>query len=107
AKGRGNYVSLRRLETALKQEARHAGTDLSRELTRLKHWSESTEDGSRSSMSFAPSGEAWEMVVSSSDNCLQRGCPNFETKCHYQRAKRRIYNANILVVNHALLCADL
>lgn len=107
AKGRGNYVSLRRLDTALKHEARHAGTDLSRELTRLKHWSESTEDGSRSSMSFTPSGEAWEMVVSSSDNCLQRGCPNFETKCHYQRAKRRIYNANILVVNHALLCADL
>lgn len=107
AKGRSNYVSLRRLHGALKQEDRQSSGDLGRELARLRRWAEETEDGSRSSMDFTPSGEAWEQVVSSSDNCLGRACPNFEQKCFYQRAKRRIYNANILVVNHALLCADL
>jgi ATP-dependent DNA helicase DinG len=106
AKGRSNYISLRRLAAAQKSEGRGSG-DVSRELSRIQRWAEETEDGSRSSMDFAPSGEAWEMVVSSSDNCMQRACPNFEQACFYQRAKRRIYNANILVVNHALLCADL
>ncbi|MCA8910535.1 MAG: DEAD/DEAH box helicase [Planctomycetes bacterium] len=107
AKGRSNYVSLRRLDNAVRQETRQGNGDLQRELSRLERWAESTGDGSRSSMDFTPSGEAWERVVSSSDNCLGRGCPNYETKCFYQRAKKRIYNANILVVNHALLCADL
>ncbi|MCA8937529.1 MAG: DEAD/DEAH box helicase [Planctomycetes bacterium] len=107
AKGRSNYVSLRRLHNAARTEDKQGSGDMQRELSRLKRWAESTEDGSKSSMDFTPSGEAWDAVVSSSDNCLGRACPNFETKCHYQRAKRRIYNANILVVNHALLCADL
>ncbi|MBZ0134837.1 MAG: DEAD/DEAH box helicase [Planctomycetes bacterium] len=107
AKGRGNYISLRRLSNALKNEARQGNSDLSRELTRIQRWSEDTGDGSRSSMDFTPSGEAWDTVVSSSDNCLQRACLNYEKACFYQRAKKRIYNANVLVVNHALLCADL
>jgi ATP-dependent DNA helicase DinG len=107
AKGRGNYISLRRLSNALKHEARLGNGDLTRELTRIQRWAEETGDGSRSSMDFAPSGEAWDMVVSTSDNCLQRGCPNYEKACFYQRARKRIYNANVLVVNHALLCADL
>lgn len=102
AKGRSNYVSLRRLEKALATE-----NDERRELQRLKAWSESSADGSRSSMEFEPSSEAWQMVVSDRNNCLARKCPNFEKKCFYQQARRRINNANILVVNHALLCADL
>lgn len=108
AKGRGNYVSLRRLNNAVKKEAgAGARSDLHRELTRLHRWAEETGDGSRGSMDFTPSREAWEQVVSTSDNCLGRACPNFEKACFYQRAKKRTYNANILVVNHALLCADL
>ena len=107
AKGRGNYISLRRLSNAVRNEAKQGNGDLTRELTRIQRWAEDTGDGSRSSMDFAPSGEAWDMVVSNSDNCLQRACPNYEKACFYQRAKKRIYNANVLVVNHALLCADL
>ncbi|MCB9893989.1 MAG: DEAD/DEAH box helicase [Planctomycetes bacterium] len=107
AKGRSNYISLRRLANATRNEGKAGNSDLSRELSRIQRWAEETGDGSRSSMDFTPSGEAWDMVVSSSDNCLGRGCPNFEKECFYQRAKKRIYNANILVVNHALLCADL
>lgn len=102
AKGRGNYVSLRRLEKALASEV-----DERRELQRIKAWAGSTPDGSRSSMEFEPAGEAWQMVVSDRNNCLGRQCPNYEKKCFYQQARRRLFNANILVVNHALLCADL
>ena len=108
AKGRGNYISLRRLDVALKQEqgAMMAGDEL-RELTRIKAWSEDTADGSRASMDFEPSSEIWTQVVSERTNCMGRQCPNYESKCFFQRAKRRMYNAHLLIVNHALLCADL
>jgi len=108
AKGRSNYISMRRLEVALRQQSDGmAADDEQRDLLRIQRWSEETADGSRSSMDFEPSSEAWQQVVSDSNNCLRRKCPNYESKCFFQRAKRRIYNANILVVNHALLCADL
>ncbi len=108
AKGRGNYISLRRLDVALKQEqgTMMAGDEL-RELTRIKAWSEETADGSRATLDFEPSGEVWSQVVSERTNCMGRQCPNYESRCFYQRAKRRMYNAHLLVVNHALLCADL
>ena len=108
AKGRSNYVSLRRLDLALKQEQGNVlASDEMRELLRIKRWSEETSDGSRSSMEFEPAAEAWQQAMSDRTNCMGRQCPNYESRCFYQRAKRRIYNAHILVVNHALLCADL
>ncbi len=108
AKGRSNYISLRRLDVALKQEGGGvlAGDEM-RELLRIKRWSEESADGSRSSMDFEPAADVWQQVASDRTNCMGRQCPNFEARCFYQRAKRRIYNAHILVVNHALLCADL
>ncbi|MCA8945329.1 MAG: DEAD/DEAH box helicase, partial [Planctomycetes bacterium] len=58
AKGRSNYVSLRRLHNAARTEDKQGSGDMQRELSRLKRWAESTEDGSKSSMDFTPSGEA-------------------------------------------------
>ncbi|MCC7509732.1 MAG: DEAD/DEAH box helicase [Planctomycetes bacterium] len=108
AKGRSNYVSLRRLEAALRTEADGMlANDEKRELMRLSAWAETTPDGSKGSMDFEPSSEVWQLAVSDRNNCMGRQCPNFEKKCFYQAAKRRMYNASILVVNHALLCADL
>ncbi len=48
----------------------------------------------------------WDEVASDSGNCLGRNCPTYE-KCFYFRARRRIHNAQIIVVNHALLFSDL
>ncbi|MCC6464246.1 MAG: helicase [Planctomycetes bacterium] len=108
AKGRSNYVSLRRLENALRQESGPViAGDERRELLRIKTWSEQTADGTLASMDFAPSQDVWQQVVSDRNNCMGRQCPNYESRCFFQRARRRIYNCHILVVNHALLCADL
>ncbi len=106
AKGRGNYISLRRLERAAGKGG-GAINDETRELLRIQKWSEDTPDGTLSSIPFQPSREVWQQVVSDSNHCLGRQCPNFENKCHYQQAKRRNAQATILIVNHALLCADL
>src|SRR5690606_35226044 len=39
-------------------------------------------------------------------NCLGRKCPT-HAQCFYYQARRRIWNADILVVNHALFFSDL
>jgi ATP-dependent DNA helicase DinG len=106
-KGRGNYVSLRRLRAA---QAR-AGTILPRvedieQLGNIALWAGRTEDGSRSDLDFAPSPGVWEAVGSENDNCLGRKCPN-HSECFYFKARRRMASANILVVNHALYLSDL
>lgn len=106
-KGRGNYISLRRLRSA---QAR-AGATFTRiedieQLSAIALWVGSTEDGSRSDLDFAPSPAVWEAVGSENDNCLGRKCPEFN-HCFYFKARRRMASANILVVNHALYLSDL
>ena len=44
AKGRSNYVSLRRLDNAVRQETRQGNGDLQRELSRLERWAERGAD---------------------------------------------------------------
>ena len=106
-KGRGNYVSLRRLESAA-SKARSLFNDEQelREVGQLVAWSKSTTDGSLSDLPFKPRANVWDEAASDSSNCLGRNCPTY-AQCHYFRARRRVFNAQILVVNHALFFSDL
>ncbi len=105
-KGRGNYISIRRLRLAAASLSSIFERDRSDELDRLLDWSESTEDGSLSDLAFAPSPDVWEEIESDSDVCLRARCPHFQ-QCFYQKARRRAASAEVLVVNHHLLFADL
>lgn len=69
-------------------------------------WISSTDDGSLSDLTFAPSSDTWEEVRSDPDICLRARCPHFQD-CFYQRARRRATSAQVLVVNHHLLFTDL
>ena len=59
-----------------------------------------------SDLTFRPLPGVWDEVASDSGNCMGRNCPFFE-RCHYYAARRRVQNAQILVVNHALYFSDL
>jgi ATP-dependent DNA helicase DinG len=106
-KGRGNYLSRRRLRTALDRAAslfdNHADLD---QLKQLDSWSRQTRDGSLSDLSFRPLSTVWEEVASDRGNCMGRACP-FHKQCFYYRARQRVHNAQILIVNHALFFSDL
>ncbi|MCA9113593.1 MAG: DEAD/DEAH box helicase [Planctomycetaceae bacterium] len=107
AKGRGNYISLRRLAGATAR----AGTlfpemDELRQLADLQEWAGETTDGSLADLPSAPSSRLWDEVRSEHGNCLGRNCPTYGD-CYYYRARRRVWNADLLVVNHALFFADL
>ncbi|MEM6798574.1 MAG: helicase C-terminal domain-containing protein [Planctomycetota bacterium] len=106
-KGRRNYVSLRRLASAMNR----AGSLFDRDedffdLRRINEWSQATHDGSLADLDPAPLPAVWDEAASDSGNCLGRRCPT-HSKCFYYAARRRMQNAQVLVVNHALLFSDI
>ena len=106
-KGRSNYVSLRRLRVARQRVGTLLGDSTSSmQLQRLTTWSRTTPDGSRSDLDFQPAPDVWDLVESDSGNCLGRKCTDY-AQCHYFKARRLIYGAQLLVVNHALFFTDL
>jgi len=106
-KGRGNYLSKRRLRVA-QQRAISLTPDrrAAEELVQIGKWSRRTQDGSRSDLEFAPHPAVWDLVESDHGNCLGRQCSD-HSECFYYRARRGIQGAQILVVNHALFFSDL
>ncbi len=106
-KGRGNYVSKRRLKVAHER-----GLSLLTEqgafeqLDALLQWGEVTTDGTRSDLDFRPLAPVWELIESDSSNCLGKKCPDYSA-CFYWKARANIQKAKVLIVNHALFFADL
>ncbi|MDR2441259.1 MAG: hypothetical protein LBE12_18000 [Planctomycetaceae bacterium] len=105
-KGRGNYLCQRRLHAAHQKQGSLFDTSKLQELERILDWSQQTEDGSRASLNPEPDWGIWNEICCETGNCLGKKC-SFFTKCFYAQSRRRIANAQILVVNHALLFSDL
>ncbi|MCA9269451.1 MAG: helicase, partial [Planctomycetales bacterium] len=106
-KGRQNYLSLRRLKNASqRQKSIFPYRESLQALQGIENWAYETDDGSLSDLPVAPPIDVWEKVRSEHNNCLGRRCPTYDM-CFYQQARRRAERAQILVVNHALLMADL
>jgi ATP-dependent DNA helicase DinG len=106
-KGRSNYISLRRLHGAQQRAASLISEPGGiAQLQQLGRWSRTTRDGSRSDLSFQPLPSAWDLVESDSGNCLGRACPEYE-RCFYFKARKQMFGARLLIVNHALFFSDL
>jgi ATP-dependent DNA helicase DinG len=106
-KGRSNYISLRRLRGAQQKALALLGDPTTTDqLHQIGRWSRQTQDGSRSDLAFQPQPAVWDLVESDSGNCLGRGCTDY-AKCFYFRARKHMFGAHILVVNHALFFSDL
>ncbi len=104
-KGRGNYLCRRKAAQAAAQSTELIEDDLVRELRQVLDWAAETHDGSLSDLPVRPRSEVWELVVSEHDNCLRKQCP-FYTRCFFYGARRAAADADLLVVNHHLLMAD-
>ena len=104
--GRNNYVCLRRMHLAEREQHLFEDPERHSQMRRITEWSLSTKDGTRQDLDFPPLPEVWEEVQAEHGNCLQRACKHFD-HCHWQRARRRMQTAQVLVVNHALYFADL
>jgi ATP-dependent DNA helicase DinG len=106
-KGRHNYLSLRRLKLASGRATSlfHREEEFA-ELRALVDWSRASADGSLADLEHRPLGNVWDEVESDTGNCLGRQCPTYKD-CFYYRARRRVQNAQVLIVNHALFFSDL
>lgn len=104
-KGRANYLCIHRLDNAL-SEGRLRSRELVDQLTEVRSWSGSTKTGDVAELSSIPEdSHIWPIVTSTVDNCLGAECPAYGD-CHLVEARRRAQEADLVVVNHHLLCAD-
>src|SRR5262249_9970284 len=106
-KGRGNYLSLRRLRVA-NQGRKNLLHDpaMEEQLVTIGSWAKKTTDGSRSDLDFRPQGSVWDLVESDSGNCLGKNCSDY-SRCFYFKARQQMQAAKLLIVNHALFFSDL
>ena len=106
-KGRNNYLCLRRLKgVSTRQQALLPNMFLRRALHAIEDWAYETQDGTLSDLPEPPPFEVWEKVRSDAGMCFGRQCSALG-ECFYQRARRRAEQADLLVVNPALLISDL
>ena len=105
-KGRGNYVCPLRLERAMN----HAGdlfTGPERaELERIWEWAQTTQDGSLADFAVEPDSAVWSQVCSEAHICTTKSC-GANPKCAYQRARKRLLVADVVVMNHTLFFMNL
>lgn len=105
-KGRANYLCLYRMEQARK-DGRLPSRESITELEAIRQWAPSSVNGDLSISSvIAEDSELWPMVTSTADNCLGSDCPDFEG-CFVAHARREAQEADVVVVNHHLLFADM
>ncbi len=103
--GRNNYLCKRRLQLA-RDEATELSDDAKIAFDALLGWAATTTGGSRSEIGFPVPPDVWERVESDSDLTLRMRCEHYDS-CHYYSARRTAAGAHVIVVNHALLLADL
>ncbi len=107
-KGRSNYLCLRRWERERKSEEKglfdSAGEPRDWEI--IADWLKETTDGSLSDLGKLPSHRVWNKVCSERDNCLGKGC-SYRDICFFQKARKKMYEAHLLIVNHHLFFSNL
>jgi ATP-dependent DNA helicase DinG len=104
-KGRNNYLCWHRLETARNDGTRDAETVGT--LRALALWGRSTDSGDLTEIEDLGDDHALRATVTSTvDNCLGNRC-EFYDRCFVVEARRRAQAAQVVIVNHHLLLADL
>lgn len=105
-KGRANYLCLHRLDQTA-QDGRFASREQIVHLHAIRAWSKRTDSGDRGEFADVPEDSTlWPRVTSTAENCLGADCPVF-SDCFVVKARRAAQEADVVVVNHHLLFADL
>ena len=81
-------------------------SDDPQELVDLAKFSESAVDGDSTELGYQPPAKIWRLAQSDPNNCQGRRCPHF-AECFFYQARRKIEDADLLIVNHHLYFSDL
>ena len=105
-KGRGNYLCLLRYKS-FGQAGSFRRFDEIPLFRAVEDWAPRTETGDRGEVEDLPDGaDFWREISAASENCIGQACPDFDP-CWVTRMRQRALEADLVVVNHHLLCADL
>jgi ATP-dependent DNA helicase DinG len=111
-KGRGNYLCqyrLGRADAASEQLSLVAAPAAQPRamLARIQRWALTTQRGDLAEVrGLSDSHPVWAQVTSTRESCLGVRCPEL-SRCHVAAARREALEADIVIVNHHLLLADL
>jgi ATP-dependent DNA helicase DinG len=105
-KGRANYLCKLRFDSFSRQ-----GTFMRREeiplFRAVSAWASATSSGDRAEIRELPdSVDFWRDISASGEQCIGQACAHFDD-CWVTQMRRRALEAQVVVVNHHLLCADL
>jgi ATP-dependent DNA helicase DinG len=107
-KGRANYLCLDRLD----RKTRQLGLSLFLEeepelLEEIRGWSENTSTGDRAELAgLSERSSLWAEIDARAEICTGAKCPRYD-RCFVVRMRRMAQNAELVIVNHHLLLADL
>ncbi len=106
-KGRGNYLCPRRLAVVLKNPGKLLGSERQEaQLEALVDWAMQTDTGELQDIDFHLDPAVWAKARSDPALCKGNQCA-FQERCFLRAARQRLLEANLMVVNHAMLFADL
>ena len=104
-KGRSNYLCLNRMDHALTDLRGHSKEN-AEHLATIREWSSVTRSGDIAELGvISEDAMVWPLVTSTAENCLGQDCPSYRD-CHLVEARRLAQEADVVVINHHLLCAD-
>lgn len=105
-KGRANYLCLERLDQVIAMGVLGDKSVLS-DLGKVRKWQATTQTGDLSEcIALAEDSPILPQLVSTTESCLGSDCPNYK-ECYIVHARRRAMEADVVVVNHHLFCADM
>lgn len=107
AKGRANYLCKAAWEQ-LRDTPPAELTRLDQQLwMALQRWAGETLDGDREGLGRFGEGESplWDKLNARAERCTGRQCPRYED-CFLTKLRQEVAEADLIIVNHALLLAD-
>jgi len=105
-KGRANYVCHHHLRRSL-ADGRFERREDAALLRRIERFASISQTGDRSEVpGIAEDAPIWARATSTRENCLGQDCPDL-AGCFVFRARQAAQQAEVVVVNHHLFCADL
>ena len=104
-KGRGNYLCRHRYDSFRESGLIRSFEEVGH-LRTLDEWLTHTETGDRAEVEDLPEDLAfWPEIAATSENCIGGECPRYND-CFVVRMRQRAAEADLVIVNHHLLCAD-
>lgn len=105
-KGRSNYLCLERLDKLIADGVLGDKSVLA-QLSVVRKWQTATENGDLSECAdLAEDSPLLPQLTSTTESCLGSDCPNY-AECYVSKARKKALDADLVVVNHHLFCADM